>query len=53
MYSYLNNKYGLKNLVVEWAATIVSALRKYCDDNDIALFTKIMKNECEEQFVQV
>ena len=53
MYSFLNNKYGLKSLVVEWAASIINGLKKYSEDNDVAVFTKIMKNECEEDFVWV
>ena len=51
MYTYLNQKYGLKPLIVEWAAAIINAIRTYIkEDHDIALFAKILKNECDEDF---
>ena len=46
MYTYLNQKYGLKNLIVEWAAAIIYIR----EDHDAALFAKILKNECDEEF---
>lgn len=51
MYTYLNQKYGLKPLIVEWAAAIINAVKTYIkDEHDIALFAKILKNECDEDF---
>ncbi len=51
MYTYLNQKYGLKNLIVEWAAAIINAVKMYIrEDHDAALFAKILKNECDEEF---
>eukprot|EP01017_Pseudomicrothorax_dubius_P047767 TRINITY_DN8610_c0_g4_i5.p1 TRINITY_DN8610_c0_g4~~TRINITY_DN8610_c0_g4_i5.p1 ORF type:complete len:578 (+),score=137.76 TRINITY_DN8610_c0_g4_i5:59-1792(+) len=51
MYTFLNQKYGLKNLIVEWATAIINGLRKYAaEDNDVAVFGKILKNECDEEF---
>lgn len=51
MYTYLNQKYGLKNLIIEWATSIINAIKKYAgDDNDIAVFGKILRNECDEEF---
>jgi hypothetical protein len=51
MYSHLNHKYGLKNLALEWAAGIVSAVKIYAkEDPDVLLFGKILKNEFEEDF---
>ncbi|EEH11761.1 EF hand protein, putative (macronuclear) [Tetrahymena thermophila SB210] len=51
MYTYLNQKYGLKNLIMEWAAAIINGIRNFVsDDNDIAVFGKILKNECDEEF---
>ena len=51
MYTYLNQKYGLKTLIVEWALAIVNGVKKYCsEDHDVALFGKILKNECDEEF---
>jgi len=29
MYTYLNQKYGLKTLTVEWAMNIVNGIKKY------------------------
>lgn len=56
MYSFLNKKYGLKvsamqSLMLEWAASIVSGVKRYSsEDNDIMVFGKILKNECDEEF---
>lgn len=51
MYTYLNQKYGLKALIVEWAASIINAVKTYLrQDHDITLFAKILKNECDEEF---
>ena len=49
MYIFLNNKYGLKNLVLDWASAIIDAVKIYGkEDCDINLFGKILKNEQEE-----
>lgn len=29
MYTYLNQKYGLKSLIVEWAASIINGVKCY------------------------
>ncbi|CAD8115598.1 unnamed protein product [Paramecium primaurelia] len=51
MYSFLNQKYGLKSLIIEWATSIINALKKYsAEDNDVAVFGKILRNECDEEF---
>ena len=51
MYSHLNQRYGLKNLIIEWAAAIINGIRRYSlEDADVALFGKIMRNECDEDF---
>ena len=51
MYTYLNQKYGLKSLIIEWAASIIKAVKSYgTDDVDVLLFNKILKNECDEEF---
>ena len=51
MYTYLNQKYGLKSLIVEWAASIINAVKTYLrEDHDVTLFAKILKNECDEEF---
>jgi hypothetical protein len=51
MYTYLNQKYGLKNLIIEWAVSIINGIKTYLrDDHDVTLFGKILKNECDEEF---
>lgn len=51
MYTYLNQKYGLKSLIVEWAAAIINGIKSYIhEDHEVALFAKILKNECDEDF---
>lgn len=51
MYTYLNQRYGLKNLIIEWAAALINGLKTYLrEDHDVALFGKILKNECDEEF---
>jgi hypothetical protein len=46
MYKFLNNKYGLKNLVIEWSSSIITGIKMYSStDSDINLFSKILKNK--------
>ena len=51
MYTYLNQKYGLKNIIIEWAVSIINGIKTYLkEDHDVTLFGKILKNECDEEF---
>ncbi len=51
MYTYLNQKYGLKSLVIEQAASIINGIKTYLkEDHEVALFAKILKNQCEEDY---
>ncbi|KAL7706193.1 hypothetical protein N2W54_004675 [Lotmaria passim] len=51
MYTYLNQKYGLREIILEWATAIVQAVRRYAaEDNDVAVFGKILRNEVDEEF---
>ena len=51
MYTYLNQRYGLKSLIIEWVAAIINGIKTYLrEDHDVALFGKILKNECDEEF---
>ncbi|KRX10318.1 hypothetical protein PPERSA_02735 [Pseudocohnilembus persalinus] len=51
MYTYLNQKYGLKGLIIEWATAIINGIKKFSqEDNDIAVFGKILRNENDEEF---
>jgi len=52
MYTYLVHKYGLKNLIVEWATAIINSIKFYINagaaddfyDSTVSLFAKILKN---------
>ena len=49
MYKFLNNKYGLKNLVIEWSSSIIASIKMYSNkDSEINLFGKILKNKIDE-----
>jgi hypothetical protein len=51
LFTYLNQKYGLKSLTIEAASNIVSGIQEYSSrDNDIAVFGKILRNEVDEEF---
>lgn len=51
MYTYLNQRYGLKSLIIEWVAAIINGIKTFLkEDHDVALFGKILKNECDEEF---
>lgn len=51
MYTYLNQRYGLKNLIIEWAAAIIAGIKSFQkEDHDVALFGKILRSECDEEF---
>lgn len=51
MYTYLNYKYGLKNLIIEWAISIINGIKTFSsEDSKVFLFGKILKNEIEEDF---
>ena len=49
MYTFLNKKYGLKTLIIEWAKNIIAGIKYYSKkDSIVLLFGKIMRNEQEE-----
>jgi hypothetical protein len=51
MYTYLNQKYGLKSIIIEWAAAIIKAVNIFQkEDHEVALFGKILRCECDEEF---
>jgi len=54
MYQYLNNKYGLKNLTIEYASAIISGIKEYSKkDMYIKLFGMLLKNEIEENTLTI
>ena len=49
MYTYLNYKYGLKNIIIEWATNIINGIKSFSsEDSEVCLFGKILRNEIEE-----
>jgi Ca2+-binding EF-hand superfamily protein len=51
LYTHLNQKYGLKSLIIEWASAVMAAVKKFSDeDNDVAVFGRILRNEIDEEF---
>eukprot|EP00758_Cryptobia_borreli_P006861 Tbor_TRINITY_DN5214_c5_g1::TRINITY_DN5214_c5_g1_i1::g.16083::m.16083 len=51
MYTFLNQKYGLRHIILEWATCIIKGIKKYSyEDNDISVFGKILRNEIDEEF---
>jgi hypothetical protein len=51
MYTFLNTKYGLKSLIIEWAGALINGIKRFNgEDNDVAVFGKILRNECDEEF---
>ena len=54
MYQYLNNKYGLKNLTIEYASAIISGIKEYSKkDINIKVFGMLLKNEIEENTLTI
>jgi Ca2+-binding EF-hand superfamily protein len=54
LYSYMNKRFGLKNLIVENVCAVLRALQTFSSkDNDIAVFQKILANEIDEEFRHV
>ena len=50
MYNFFNKKYGLKNLVIEWASSMILGVKQYStEDSEVCLFGKILRNEQEEE----
>ena len=51
MFTFLNQRYGLKTLIVDTAASVVNAIKVYAlNERDVALFAKILKNQVDENF---
>lgn len=51
LYTYLNQKYGLKSLIAEWSVLILKAIDKYeSTDAEISLFCKIINHRVDEDY---
>lgn len=54
LYTYLNQKYGLKPLIAEWSVLIRKAIDKNeSSDAEILLFSKILNHRVDEGYKQV
>eukprot|EP01022_Parablepharisma_sp_SALTPOND_P007334 TRINITY_DN129_c4_g1_i1.p6 TRINITY_DN129_c4_g1~~TRINITY_DN129_c4_g1_i1.p6 ORF type:complete len:283 (+),score=36.44 TRINITY_DN129_c4_g1_i1:5915-6763(+) len=53
MYTYLNQQFGIKSLIQEWANAITEGIAKYyTTDPDVFLFGKVLHSEIDEGFIQ-
>lgn len=51
LYSYLWQKYGLKQIVADQAHALIHGVKhRSAEDNDIAVFGKILRSEVDEEF---
>ena len=51
LYTFLNTKYGLKALIVEYANATLDGITRYAaTDNDVSVFGCLMRNEVDEEF---
>ena len=54
MFSYMNQRFGLKQLIIENIASLLRAVGNYAEkDNDVAVFQKIVSNDIDEEFRRV
>lgn len=38
-------------MIIEWATAIINGIKKFSnEDNDVAVFGRILRNECDEDF---
>ena len=51
LYTYLNHKYGLKQLVIEQSKNLIAAISHYQEsDHDVHLFGLVLRHDIEEEF---
>lgn len=51
LYTYLNQKYGLKSIVLDQINAIIQAIAQFQQsDHDVLLFGKVLRNEIDEEF---
>jgi hypothetical protein len=49
MFTFLNQRYGLKQICIEQAKLILKALQQYMnEDPDVSLFAKILDHKVDE-----
>jgi hypothetical protein len=51
MFTFLNQKFGLKTIITEWTFAIMKAVSRYeNEDAEIRLFSKVIKHKVNEDF---
>jgi len=51
LYTFLNQRYGLRKLIIENATAVIKATNKYCAvSNEVAVFKNIINNVIDEEF---
>mmetsp|Transcript_22015 Transcript_22015/g.43766 ORF Transcript_22015/g.43766 Transcript_22015/m.43766 type:complete len:848 (+) Transcript_22015:20-2563(+) len=50
VYTYLNHKYGLKSLIVEFSNSIMASIKSHSADHRVAVFGCILRNEIDIEF---
>lgn len=51
MYTFLNQRYGLREIIQDWATAVAQGVKHFAaDDNDVAVFGKILRNDIDEEF---
>jgi hypothetical protein len=54
MFTFLNQKFGLKTIITEWTFAIMKAVNRYeSEDAEIRLFSKVIKHKVNEDFQMV
>ena len=54
LYTYLNQKYGLKSLIAEWSVLILRAIDKHeSADAEVCLFSRVLNHRVDEDYRQV
>ena len=54
MFTFLNQRYGLKQLIVDWAQALIAAIKHFSPlDQEVNLFGKILKNSIDEEYWMV
>ena len=49
MYTFLNQRYGLKSLTISWASSIINGIRQYSkSDFEVHQFGKILRGQISE-----
>ncbi|EQC38763.1 hypothetical protein, variant [Saprolegnia diclina VS20] len=54
MYTYLNQRFGLQSLIVEYASAIMKGCTRYMkSDADVATFFHVVRNDMDEGFLRL